>query len=92
MLLLNSKFIGRNKHKKEVKKLEDLLREKTDDIKQKNTELIESNKKVENFEKINRAYEGLIKNKDNEMARMEVAFKTSTEKTEVLKNLIEEQK
>ena len=92
MLLLNSKFIGRNKHKKEVKKLEDSLREKNDEIKQKNTELIESNKKVENFEKINRAYEGLIKNKDNEMARMEVAFKTSTEKTEVLKNLIEEQK
>ena len=76
--------------------------ERAEEINQKNSELIEKqknqlaemkdNKKVTNLEEVNRTYEGLIKNKDHELARLQVAFKTSTEKTEVLENLIEEKK
>ena len=91
-LLFNSQFNYRNEHAKKVEKLEETLREKTDLLKQKDTELIESNKKIDKVEETNRAYEVLMKNKDNEMERLKVAFKTSTEKTEVLESLIEEQK
>ena len=61
-------------------------------LKEKETEVIESNKKIANVEETNKAYEGLIKTKDNEMAKLEVAFKTSIEKNKELESLIEEKK